>query len=98
MLRRDPNQLCVNTIGVENLGHTIESVLSSGGSIALPKMPVPGVGWLAYCNDTERHIFGICRATHPQNKGFSISRVWRGARCHLWLVTLWKLGSANVST
>jgi predicted enzyme related to lactoylglutathione lyase len=22
-------------------------------------MAVPGVGWLAYCKDTEGHIFGI---------------------------------------
>jgi predicted enzyme related to lactoylglutathione lyase len=59
MLRRDPNQPCVNTVGVENLDQTIATVLSSGGSIALPKMPVPGVGWLAYCKDSEGHIFGI---------------------------------------
>ena len=31
---------------------------ASGGSIALPKMPVPGVGWLAYFKDTEGNIFG----------------------------------------
>jgi len=59
MPRRDPNQPCVNTIGVANLDQTIEDVLSNGGSIALPKMPVPGIGWLAYCKDTEGHIFGM---------------------------------------
>jgi uncharacterized protein len=59
MPRRHPNQPCANTIGVENLDRMIESVLSSGGSIALPKMPVPGIGWLAYCKDTEGHIFGM---------------------------------------
>jgi len=59
MPRRDPNQPCVNTIGVTNLDETVASVLSSGGEIALPKMPVPGVGWLAYCKDTEGHIFGM---------------------------------------
>jgi len=59
LLRRHPNQPCVNTVAVENLDRTIETVLSSGGSMALPKMPVPGVGWLAYCKDTEGHIFGL---------------------------------------
>jgi len=59
MPRHHPNQPCANTIGVENLDRMIESVLSSGGSIALPKMPVPGIGWLAYCKDTEGHIFGM---------------------------------------
>lgn len=63
LLRRSaPNQPCVNTVGVENLDRTLESVLSNGGSMALPKMPVPGVGWLAYCKDTEGHIFGLMQA------------------------------------
>jgi hypothetical protein len=59
MPRRDPNQPCVNTVNVENLDQTIETVLANGGSMALPKMPVPGIGWLAYCKDTEGHIFGM---------------------------------------
>jgi len=59
MPRRDPNQPCVNTIGVTDLDESIASVLASGGAIALPKMPVPAVGWLAYCKDTEGHIFGM---------------------------------------
>ena len=59
MRRRDPNQPCVNTIAVENLDKAIERVLASGGAMALAKMPVQGVGWLAYCKDTEGHIFGM---------------------------------------
>jgi predicted enzyme related to lactoylglutathione lyase len=59
MPRRDPNQPCVNTIGVMNLDQSVASVLANGGEIALPKMAVPGVGWLAYCKDTEGHIFGM---------------------------------------
>lgn len=57
--RRDPAQPCVNTIGVGNLDETLKQVESSGGQCVLPKMPVPGVGWLAYCKDTEGHIFGV---------------------------------------
>jgi predicted enzyme related to lactoylglutathione lyase len=33
--------------------------LELGASVALPKMPIPGVGWLAYMKDTEGNIFGI---------------------------------------
>jgi len=29
------------------------------GNMALEKMPVPGVGWLAYAKDTEGNIFGV---------------------------------------
>jgi predicted enzyme related to lactoylglutathione lyase len=25
-------------------------------------MPIPGVGWLAYCKDTEGNIFGLMQA------------------------------------
>jgi len=57
--RRDPAQPCVNTIGVESLDQTIEAVVKNGGSIALEKISVPGVGWLAYCKDADGHIFGI---------------------------------------
>ncbi len=30
--------------------------------VALPKMAVPGVGWLAYCKDTEGNIFGFMQS------------------------------------
>ena len=59
MPRRDPAQPCVNTVGVANLDDSIAVVQTNGGSIAVPKMPIPGVGWLAYCKDTEGHIFGM---------------------------------------
>ncbi len=49
----------VCTIDVENVDRVLQSVTSKGGTIALPKMPVPGVGWLAYAKDTEGNIFGV---------------------------------------
>ena len=30
--------------------------------VALPKMPIPGVGWLAYMKDTEGNVFGMMQA------------------------------------
>ena len=59
MPRRDPAQPCVNTVSVLNLDESLRTVESSGGRCVLPKMPIPGVGWLAYCKDTEGHIFGM---------------------------------------
>ena len=38
---------------------TAKRVTELGGSIAMPKMPVPTVGWLAYGKDTEGNIFGF---------------------------------------
>ena len=49
----------VCTIDVENLDADVAKALALGGSIALPKMPIPGLGWLAYCKDTESNIFGM---------------------------------------
>lgn len=49
--------VCV--VGVPDIDETLSRVSSSGGLLALPKMAVPGVGWLAYCKDTEENIFGM---------------------------------------
>ena len=59
MPRRDPQQPCVNTVGVANLDDALKTVDANGGQCVVPKMAVPGVGWLAYCKDTEGHIFGM---------------------------------------
>jgi uncharacterized protein len=59
MPRRDPAQPCVNTMDVANLDEVLALVNSNGGQMVVPKMAVPGVGWLAYCKDTEGHIFGM---------------------------------------
>ena len=40
----------------------VKEAQAAGGTVAVPKMPIPGVGWLAYCKDTEGHIFGIMQA------------------------------------
>jgi len=47
---------------VSDLDATIKLVESLGGQCVVPKMPVPGVGWLAYFKDTEGHIFGVMQA------------------------------------
>ena len=62
MARFHPQQPCVNTIDVPDLDACIQSVLSAGGELALPKQAVKGVGWLAYCKDLDGHIFGIMQA------------------------------------
>ena len=49
----------VCTVGVENLDGSISTVEASGGSVAVPKMPIPGIGWMAYYKDTEGNIFGM---------------------------------------
>jgi predicted enzyme related to lactoylglutathione lyase len=49
----------VCTVIVTSLDETIAGVDKGGGAVALAKMPVPGVGWLAYFHDPEGNIFGV---------------------------------------
>ena len=49
----------VCTVGVDNLDAVLSKLPTMGGKIALPKMPIPGVGWLAYAIDPEGNTFGM---------------------------------------
>ena len=42
-----------------HIDETVATFTSSGGKIALPKMAVPGVGWLAYGMDPEGNMIGM---------------------------------------
>lgn len=52
----------VCTVDVDDLDAYTAKVTAAGGSICVPKMPIPGVGWLAYGQDTERNIFGMMQS------------------------------------
>jgi predicted enzyme related to lactoylglutathione lyase len=49
----------VCTVDVPSVDEYTGRATKAGGQVVLPKMPVPGVGWLAYCKDTEGNIFGM---------------------------------------
>jgi predicted enzyme related to lactoylglutathione lyase len=49
----------MNTIGVPSVDEFSKKVQDKGGKVLQPKMPIPGVGWFATCQDTEDNIFGI---------------------------------------
>ncbi|HEU5155347.1 MAG TPA: VOC family protein [Gemmatimonadales bacterium] len=52
----------VCTVDTDSVDQTIEKLTSLGGKLALPKMAVPGVGWLAYGKDSEGNILGFMQA------------------------------------
>jgi uncharacterized protein len=60
--RRDPGQPMVNTIQMPSIDQAISAIEQHGGTIVVPKMAVPGVGWLAYFKDPEANIFGVMEA------------------------------------
>jgi predicted enzyme related to lactoylglutathione lyase len=52
----------VATVAVPDLDKYVMKVATSGGQLAVPKMAIRGVGWLAYCKDTEGNLFGMLEA------------------------------------
>ncbi|HHJ52867.1 MAG TPA: VOC family protein, partial [Caldithrix abyssi] len=37
----------------------LEKAQKAGAQVDVPKMPVKGIGWIAYCKDTEGNLFGM---------------------------------------
>ena len=69
-----PVSAFVCTVGVTDLDAMVATAVAAGGVVALPKMPIPTMGWLAYCKDTEGNLFGMmqmdpeCKMRHPHAK------------------------------
>ncbi len=58
--RRIPERSAtINTIDVPDADAFMEKIAAMGGKVLTPKMAVPGVGYMAYCEDTEGNPFGI---------------------------------------
>jgi predicted enzyme related to lactoylglutathione lyase len=49
----------IGIVDVASVDETMAKAVASGGVAAMPKFPVPGVGWLAYFKDTEGNLVGI---------------------------------------
>jgi len=60
--RPHPGAGTVNTIGVADLDVALQQVQRAGGKTVVPKMAIPGVGHLAYCQDPEGNTFGMMQA------------------------------------
>lgn len=59
MPREEPVAHTVNTIGVPSVDEFMAKVTAAGGKVLGPKSTIPGVGYHAYCQDTEGNVFGI---------------------------------------
>ena len=49
----------VCTVDVPDVDQFTKKATAAGAAVVVPKMPIPGVGWLVYCKDTEGNIFGM---------------------------------------
>ena len=59
MKRQMPQHQNTNFIDVESVEEYSSKVQQLGGKVVVPKMAVPGMGYMAYCLDTENNSFGI---------------------------------------
>lgn len=53
-----PNAFVI-TVDVADLDAALAKAQDGGAVLCVPKMAVPGVGWLAYFKDTDGNIFGM---------------------------------------
>jgi hypothetical protein len=49
-------------VGVSSVDETLRKVREAGGEVLPPKAAVPGVGYAAYCRDSEGNALGVFEA------------------------------------
>lgn len=49
-------------LDVPSVDEFTRRIVEVGGTVMTVKMPIPGVGWHAYCRDTERNTFEVVEA------------------------------------
>ena len=59
MKRPDPAASGANYINVPSVDEYTEKAVTGGGTVLMPKMTIPGVGYAAVCGDTEGNAFGL---------------------------------------
>lgn len=52
----------VVTVDVPDCAASVDRALAAGGSLALPRAAMAGVGWLAYVKDPDGNLFGLMQA------------------------------------
>ena len=59
MNRNDPKSTIYAIVDVPSVDEYVQKVEAAGGKIVLPKMAVPGVGYVAYFADSEGNVLGM---------------------------------------
>jgi hypothetical protein len=62
MQRQNPQQPCMNYVDVASIDESIAKATGLGATVALPKMPIPGVGAVAVLIDPEGNPCGLWEA------------------------------------
>ena len=59
MARAHPGQTPNNVIAVASVDDISKAIVAAGGTVAVTKMAIPGVGFSAYYLDSEKNTFGV---------------------------------------
>lgn len=59
LMRRENSETTINTVEVSSVDEFVEKIVKAGGKVVRPKSAVPGVGYMAYCQDSEGNRFGL---------------------------------------
>jgi predicted enzyme related to lactoylglutathione lyase len=62
MKRQAPDQGPVSDVQVESVADYAARVTELGGTLIIPKSPVPGMGWFAHFVDPEGNLFALWEA------------------------------------
>ena len=66
MKRQQPEHKPVNYISVESVDEYTKKIKALGGTVLVPKMEVPGIGWWALALDPEGNQFAILQSMQPR--------------------------------
>ena len=59
LFKRSPDSAVTLTMSVDSIEDALAKVKAKGGKEVQAKMPIPGMGYFATCEDTEGNRFGI---------------------------------------
>jgi predicted enzyme related to lactoylglutathione lyase len=65
IMKRMDKATTVNTIDVPSVDEYVKKVVKAGGKQVSKKNTIKGIGYFAYCADTEGNIFGVME-TNPK--------------------------------
>ena len=59
IMKRMDHETTIVNIDVPSVNEFAKKIEEAGGKVVKPKDAIPGVGYFAYCADTEGNVFGI---------------------------------------
>jgi predicted enzyme related to lactoylglutathione lyase len=59
IMERMGKETTINTVEVPSIDEYVKKIVKAGGKQVSKKNAIPGIGYFAYCADTEGNMFGV---------------------------------------